>query len=183
MPQKRVNLGLRAKPGDAEARELARVALPVSSLAAERERDQGVVATDDAAERLAVPVPQLLAQHDPASRPANEARQPDAARQVEPDDRVRPLEDQVAELAPVRAVDHPSVGRDDRLHAAPELGGVELGPPGLVMDRVELDVGSVERCRQRTRHCRLAAPTCTCDHHDATHDPSSSPQTSARLWT
>ena len=143
MPQKRVNLGLRAKPGDAEARELARVALPVSSLAAERERDQGVVATDDAAERLAVPVPQLLAEQDPSSSPTEAPRQPDVPREVEPYDGVRPLEDEVAELAPVGAVDHPSVGRHDRFHAAPELGGVELGPPGLVMDRVELDVGSV----------------------------------------
>ena len=118
MPQERVHRRLRAKPRDAEAREHERIALAASA---------------------------LLAEHDPASRPTEEARQPDATRQVEPDHGVRPLEDEVAELAAVGAVDHPPVARHDRLHAAPELVGVELGPPGLVVDRVELDVGGVER--------------------------------------
>ena len=65
MPQERVHLGLRAKPRDAVARKLARVALPSRSFVAECERDQGVPAGEDTAERLAVPVPQLLAEQDP----------------------------------------------------------------------------------------------------------------------
>ena len=155
MPQKRVNLGLRAKPGDAEARELARVALPVSSLAAECERDQGVVATDDAAERLAVPVPQLLAQHDPASRPANEARQPDAARQVEPvvpgaDEPGRPLAlddpGEAVERGPREAAERVAVEGDgvvgedepvaevgERIRTVERLGAAACDHPGTVL--------------------------------------------------
>ena len=145
MPQERVHLGLRAKPRCAVPRELARVALPPSSFVAERERDQGVPAGEDTAERLAVPVPQLLAEQDPSSSPTEEPRQPDVPREVEPYDGVRPLEDEVPELAAIGTVDHPLIADHDRLHAAPELVCVELGPPGLVVDRVELDVGGVER--------------------------------------
>ena len=100
----------------------------------------------------------------------HEARQPHAPREVEPDDRVRRLEHEVAELPSVRAVDHPRVARDERLDAAAQLGRVELGPAGLPVDRVELDERHAQPGGERPAEGRLAASAGRGDDRNASHE-------------
>src|SRR6185503_13584238 len=96
--EKSVHLRLGAEPRNAVARELVWIALAASGRMTERERDQGVTPRQGAAEGFAVAVPELLAECYATERPQDEAREPHAPREVEPDDGVRRLEDQVAEL-------------------------------------------------------------------------------------
>ena len=59
---------------------------------------------------------------------AEEAWQPDANREVEPNDDVRGPEYEVAELVPVGAVDHPTVRRHDRFDLGAQLVVWRLDP-------------------------------------------------------
>ena len=153
--QERVDLGLSPEPRDAVLRELGRVAVAARALVREGVAEEGVRVDPGGSERLAVPVPQLLAGDHPAERAHDQPRRPDPSRKVEPDDGVRAVEHEVAELAPVRPVDHPRVERHQRLDTAPELGPVELGPAGLPVDRVELDERHVEGCCEGAPERRL----------------------------
>src|SRR5262245_14287446 len=78
------------------ASELRRVVSPAPKVTAQRVRDERVPAPERAPKRLAVAVPELLPPHDPAHGSPDEARQPDAHRQVEPNDSVRRAEDEIA---------------------------------------------------------------------------------------
>jgi hypothetical protein len=62
--------------------------------------------------------------------PREEARRLHVEREVEPDDGVGSREDEVAELAPVAAVDHPRLRGDDRLDRRSSSSGVsvQFGP-------------------------------------------------------
>ena len=168
-PEERVDLRLRAEARDPEAGELARVALPTPGLVPERVREERARAREDASQRLAVSVPQLLAARHAEERAAHEAWEPDTARKIQPDDRVGALEHEVAELPAVVAVDHPPVPGDDRLDAPAELGSVQLGPPGLPVDRVELDVRHGQGRRERAADRGLPASAGGGDDRDAAH--------------
>jgi hypothetical protein len=116
-----------------------------------------------------VTVPELVAQDDAHDRAPHEPREPDAAREIEPDDRVGRLDDEVAELAAVRPVDDPRVSLHDRLDPAAELGRLELLPAGLMVDRVELVERHPERRCERPTDRRLPAAAGSGDDCDAPH--------------
>ena len=88
----------------------------------QREEDQRVATPETLRRDSRLPF-QLLAEHDAPYGSPQESRHPDPPRQVEPDDAVCSVHRQVPELRAVRAVDHPAVPRDDRLHLATELLG------------------------------------------------------------
>ncbi len=168
--EERIHLALRAEACDSVSGELARVALASAGRGAECVGHQGIGAEEHAAKRLAVAVPQLLATHQPMHGSRHEPWQPHPSRQVEPDDRVRRVEDEVAELHAIGAVDYPRVARDDRLDTAPQLGRVELGPPGLPVDRVELDERHAEPGGELTTEGRLPASAGRGDDRNASHE-------------
>src|SRR5207248_2864444 len=87
-----------------------------------------VRALEQVAEALAVPVPQLLPQHDAPHRSPDEPREPDADRKIEPDDGVGARDDEVAELAVVAPFDHPPRPRDERPDPREEFLGCRLAP-------------------------------------------------------
>src|SRR5215207_6349122 len=97
-------------------------------MVAERVPDQRVPAEEDVADGLAIPVPELLATDDPAERPPDESREPDANGEVEPDDDVRVPQHEIAQLGPVAAFDHPRLLRDERLDLRAEVLGAQLRP-------------------------------------------------------
>ena len=149
--------------------ELGRIQPPPPRKVAKREEDDRVRAEEDVPQRLAVPVPQLLAPDDPRDRPPDEAREPDAPRQVEPHDDVGTLEDEIAELASIGAVDDPALRGEQRLHARPQLLRRRLRPVGAVVERVQLVERHVEPSRELTPQRRLPASARARDDDDAGH--------------
>ena len=116
-----------------------------------RSPPEDVRALEQVPEPFAVAVEELLARKHPPARPACEARQPDADRQVEPHDRVGVLDDERTELVAVAAVDHPTRLRQRRGDARAQLLRRCLGPVRAVMELVELDVRHAEALGERMR--------------------------------
>src|SRR5262245_36863186 len=101
---------------------------------------------EGAAPALLVPAPELDVAADAADRAPPQPAELERERQVEPDDRVRLPEHELAELRLVVAVDHPPLGHVvHRLeHGCAELLGRRLVPVGPVVERVELDERQLE---------------------------------------
>ena len=79
------------------------------------------------------------------------------------------VEDEVADLALVGAVDHPAIGGDDRFNLRPQDVVRRLGPSGTVDERIELDELDAERLGQLSAERRLAVPTGARNHSDPAH--------------
>ena len=104
-----------AQADEIEGRQSLGVAPACVSIVTKGEQEQRVAAEEDVPDRLAVRSPQLLAPEHACERAPHEAREPDPHRLVEPDNDVCVTEDEVPELALVRAVDHPGLRADERL--------------------------------------------------------------------
>jgi hypothetical protein len=76
-------------------------------------------------------------------------------RRVEPDDELRPIEDEAAQLAVVAAVGDPLVPGQRFLDARSELVVGRLAPTRPPVQRVELDVRKAVQLGQAFRECRL----------------------------
>src|SRR4029079_5772991 len=113
-------------------------------------------------EPLAVAAPELLAGPAALHRTDEHAGEYHAHRVVEPDDRVRARPDDVARAA-VIAVEHPTVLRDGLRDAPAEDRSRRLGPVGLPMQRVELDVRKGKTPRQLARERGLPRTGCAQD--------------------
>lgn len=124
----------------------------------QREQDQRVATRKGGPERLAVPGPELVASPSPRHGSPQQAWEPDAGGEIEPDDNVRVAENELAEPALVRAVDHPAVGCDYICHSRAEVVGIRLGPVRLPEERVELVEGDVEAARDLAADGRATAP-------------------------
>src|ERR687888_1961075 len=146
-------------------RQPCRAQRAMTEMAPDRPDEHRLPAEEAAAPALAVAAPELLAGADPADRPPRHARERHAQRHVEPDDGVGALEDEVAELAGVVAVDDPAVRVGRRGHAPPELLDRRLRPAGAVVEGVELDMRHAEALRELPRDGRLPTPARP-DHGD-----------------
>src|SRR5450759_5681086 len=107
------------------------------------------------AQALAVSVPEHTTGEDAADGAPHHAAQHEGSRQVEPYDRVGARPDEVAHLLVV-AVDHPAWFSDEDADTPSELHDVELGPPRLVEDGVELGARDLQPLRQLPRQQGLA---------------------------
>jgi hypothetical protein len=136
---------------------------------AERPHEERLATPDRSRERLPVAVPELLAAAETPRRAADEPRQPDPDRKVEPHDDVGGAQHEIAELALVGAVDHPAVGGDDRLDRRAQLVVRRLDPAGAVDERVQLDERHVEPAGQLPAHGGLAVAAGARDHSDLAH--------------
>jgi hypothetical protein len=89
---------------------------------------------------------------------------------IEPNERVGPAQDEVAELALVHAVEHPTVGRS---HHALDLPAERLRlrrhPPGLMHERVQLGERDVELLGEPPAEGRLAVAADAGDDDAARH--------------
>src|SRR5919197_5659014 len=153
-------------------RQPCRAQRAMTEMAPDRPDEHRLPAEEAAAPALAIAAPELLTGADPADRPQRHARERHAQRHVEPDDGVGSLEDEVAELAVVVAVDDPAAPVDRRRHAPPELLGRRLDPVRAVEERVELDVRDAVAARQLLGDRRLPAPARSLDGDLRSHQPS-----------
>ncbi len=135
----------------------------------QREENERLTPPERRLERLLVAVPELLAPADASHGSPEQARQPDANRQVEPDDHVGRAQQQVAELAVIRAVDHPAVRAQDRLDPGAQLLVGRLGPVRPVHERIHLDERHLEPLRELLPERRLAVPARAADHRHFPH--------------
>jgi hypothetical protein len=125
---------------------------------------------NDAPQPLAVAVPQHVSADDPEQRSSHHLKHDGSTGQIEPHDGVRPLPDgAVDDHRSVVPVDHPAVAVRDREHASDELVGVDRVPPGLVVDRVELDVRDAEHLGHTACQPGLAG-ACVPHHRHPLHD-------------
>src|SRR5439155_6816978 len=80
-------------------------------------------------------------------------------RLVEPHQRVGAAENQVADLSPVEAVEHPTLRRrHGRLDIAPEVFVTRFRPPGLVAERIQLGNRQPKLGTEAPRKSGLAVP-------------------------
>src|SRR4051812_18863014 len=105
-----MNVSERPESDDDVRRERLWPLAAPTEVGAERPDEQRLAPPDRATQRLTVVVPRALAATDAPQRTADQAWQPDAHRQVQPDDDVGRAKHEVAELVLVTAVDHPAVG-------------------------------------------------------------------------
>src|SRR6188472_1097834 len=169
VPEERVHLGPGAETGHAEAGELGWIALTAAGRTPKGEPKERIGAGEGLQQRLAVPVPERLAQRDAPQCPEYESREPHAPWEIEPHDRVGLGEDEIAELASIRSVDHPRLFGDKWFDTASQLGGVELEPSCLPVDRVEFRERHAEPVGERTREGGFAASACGRDDRNASH--------------
>ena len=132
------------EPDDRIASERPRPLAPAAKVRLKCPPEQRLAAPERREQRLAVAVPELLSPTDASRRAAEETRKPDADRQVQPDDDVGSTQNEVAEQVLIPAVDHPLVGRHDRLDLRAQLADRCLDPPRAVNEGVELDERHVE---------------------------------------
>ena len=163
--ERRRRIRLPAHSGDANSSGSERV---VYAVLRDRPPEQRLAAPEQAAQRLAVAVPELGAAQHPAEGAAGRAQHRHVQRQVEPDQRVGRLGHHGAELALVAAVDHPAFAGDDGRHLGAELLEVRLGPVRAVVHGVQLDVRNAEPAGQLGRERGLARPADP-DHPHAPH--------------
>ena len=113
----RSTLARRAEPHDVVRRQLERIAAPAPEVHPEGPGEQRVASPERAAQRLGVVVPELSR---PRTRRRCDAGAAGSQTRIGKSSQTTVsacLEDEIAELAPVGAVDHPAVGGDDRLAA------------------------------------------------------------------
>src|SRR5206468_9400733 len=120
--------------------------------------EERFAAPDRRHERLTVAVPDLFPPAATPPRTPEQAREPDSNRQIEPDDHVGRLQDEIAQLVLVRAVDHPAVGREHGLDLCTKLVVRCLDPVRAVDERIELDEGHTKAAGELSAERRLAVP-------------------------
>src|SRR6188472_3311514 len=137
----------------------------------QRPEEERIAREERTSERLAIlRLPQFLARADAPPRSRPDALQADAQRQVEPDEQLRALEHERAEVVAVVAVGDPAVERVERLrHSALELVLRRARPSGAVEERVELDVGEAEAFGDRAARRSLAGPGVAGDADATSH--------------
>src|SRR3954468_23340534 len=170
--QPAVDVARVAQADDRAPGEPLRERAAAAGLLGERVAEQRLAAPDGVPPRFRVAVPELLVTPGPVPRAADQAREPDAGRKVEPDDRVGAVDHVRADLARVVAVDHPAVLFEDRREDRLELVIGRLGPVRAVDQRVELDEAHAEAGRDGPSQCRLPVATGRGDDRDATHGAS-----------
>jgi len=115
------------------------------------------VAAERVARPLPVSVPQLSAAEKPPRRAREDAPDRSRVRDIEPDDGVRLVDHEHAELPVVVAVDYPSLRRRRERGAHALLQELRrcFHPVRVVVERIELHVRNAELGGECPRHGRL----------------------------